>query len=96
MSQAVTHSSEPYLEPFQTSKILWSVKILNRWKPITIFAKHSILDIWQGSEYTCVDVPGICCYENFIKNCKTTFLLQTPSESYLGPYQTERATGGIV
>ena len=26
-------------------------KIVNGWKPLTIFAKHSILDVWQDSEY---------------------------------------------
>ena len=34
----------------------WSyfVKIINGWKPITMFVKSSILDVWQGSEYTSV------------------------------------------
>ena len=27
------------------------VKIVNAEKPLTIFAKSSILDVWQGSEY---------------------------------------------
>ena len=26
-------------------------KIVNKWKPLTIFAKHSSFDVWQGSEY---------------------------------------------
>ena len=26
--------------------------MVNDWKLLTIFAKHSILDGWQGSEYT--------------------------------------------
>ena len=26
-------------------------KIVTGWKPLTISAKRSILDIWQGSEY---------------------------------------------
>ena len=30
------------------------VKIVNGWNSLTIFAKHSILDVWQGSEYACV------------------------------------------
>ena len=30
-------------------KILWN--IVNGWKPLTIFTKSFILDIWQGSEY---------------------------------------------
>ena len=28
------------------------MKIVSGWKPITVFAKHCILDVWQGSEYT--------------------------------------------
>ena len=27
------------------------VKYLNDFKPLTIFGKNSILDVWQGSEY---------------------------------------------
>ena len=27
-------------------------KIVNGWKPLTVFAKHFILGVWQGSEYT--------------------------------------------
>ena len=26
-------------------------KLVNGFKPVTIFAERSILDIWQGSEY---------------------------------------------
>ena len=47
---------EVYLEPCHTSKMDRFAKIVNSYKPLTIFAKRSILDIWQGSEYI---------YENF-------------------------------
>ena len=40
-----------YLEPCQTSKIECLTKKVNRFKPLTIFAKQSILDVWQGSGY---------------------------------------------
>ena len=30
------------------------MKIVNGWRPLTIFAKHSILDVRQGSEYILV------------------------------------------
>ena len=30
------------------------VKKVNGWKLLTFFAKHAILDVWQGSEYTAV------------------------------------------
>ena len=35
----------------QTSKMKCFAKIVNGWKPLTIFAKRSILDTYQGSEY---------------------------------------------
>ena len=40
-----------YSEPFKTSKIKFSEKIVNEWKTLTVFAKRSILDICQGSHY---------------------------------------------
>ena len=39
------------LELCQTFKIEHFVKILNGEKPLTIFVKRFISDIWQGSEY---------------------------------------------
>ena len=38
-------------EPCQTSKIERLAKIVNGQKPLTIFAKNSILDVRQGFEY---------------------------------------------
>ena len=46
-------NSEAYSEPCQTSKMERFLKIFNG---LTIFAKHSILDIWQRSEHA----SGIC------------------------------------
>ena len=43
--------TEAYSEPCQTSKIESFAKIVNGFMPLTIFAKRSILDVWQGSEY---------------------------------------------
>ena len=40
-----------YLEPCQTSKIECLTKNVNRFKPLTIFSKQPILDVWQGSGY---------------------------------------------
>ena len=37
-------NSEAYSEPYQLSK-------MERFQPLTIFAKQSILDVWQDSEY---------------------------------------------
>ena len=42
---------EVYSDSCQISKMKRFAKIINSFKPLTIFTKHSILDIWQGSEY---------------------------------------------
>ena len=42
---------EAYSEPYQASKIGCFAKIVNGLQPLPIFAKRSILDDWQGSEY---------------------------------------------
>ena len=38
----------------------------NAFKPFTVYAKHSILDAWRGSEYVFVKIaPGnILCHHN--------------------------------
>ena len=43
-----------YSEPCQTSKIKCMAKIVKDFKPLSIFTKRFILDIWQGSEYSSV------------------------------------------
>ena len=40
-----------FTEPYQISKIDFSTKIINAFKPWTTFAKSSILDIWQVSDH---------------------------------------------
>ena len=40
-----------HLEPSQTSKMEHFAKIVNIFKPLTIFAKTTILDVWLGSVY---------------------------------------------
>ena len=35
----------------QTSKAECFMKMISNFKPLTIFPKHSILDVWQGSKY---------------------------------------------
>ena len=42
---------EAYSEPCQTSKIEVFAKTVNRLSFLTIFAKSSILDAWQDSEF---------------------------------------------
>ena len=46
-----TEYPEAYLEPCQASKMELFVEIVNDWKPWTIFAKSSILNILQGSKH---------------------------------------------
>ena len=48
--------AELYSQPSQIFKMELFAKIVNTWKPLTIFAKNSILDIWQGSEYVSMDL----------------------------------------
>ena len=35
----------------QTSTMKFFAKVVNCWKPLTIFVKSSTLDVWLGSEY---------------------------------------------
>ena len=44
--------SEAYSEPFQSSKIQVFTNIVIGFSLLTIFAKSSILDVWQDSEFT--------------------------------------------
>ena len=40
-----------YSEPYQQYKMERFAKIINGFQLLTIFAKQSLLDVWQGSEY---------------------------------------------
>ena len=44
-------ASDEYSEPSRTSKLELFSKIVNGWKPLTIFAESFILDVRLGSEY---------------------------------------------
>lgn len=46
------------LTRYQTSKKEFFAKIVNAWNLLTIFAKRSILGVWQVSEYA--SVTGFC------------------------------------
>ena len=41
--------SEAHSEPYPTSNMELYVKLVNSFSLSTIFAKYSILDVWQGS-----------------------------------------------
>ena len=43
--------SEKYSESCQTSKMKCFAKTVNGFYPLTIFAKHAILDVWQSFEH---------------------------------------------
>ena len=45
--------SEAYSKPWQTSQIEVFTKIVKGFSFLTIFAKTSILDVWQDSEFPC-------------------------------------------
>ena len=55
---------DAYSEPFQTSKMERFGKIVNNLQPLTIFAKRSILDIWEGCEYAyfIYDINSVFAY----------------------------------
>ena len=46
--------AEVYSELCQTTKMKRFTKIVINYESLTIFAKCSILDVWQGSEYASV------------------------------------------
>ena len=50
-SKQNAYYSEAYSEHCQTFKIERFEKIVEDFELLTIFAKRSILDVWQGSEY---------------------------------------------
>ena len=55
--------SEAYSEPCWASDMEFFVIIINIWKPLTIFTKCSILDVWQGSEkFLSITFMGDCRY----------------------------------
>ena len=56
--------SGAYSERCQTSKMKRFAKRVHGIKPLTIFAKRCLLNVWQGSEYTsiCYFLVFIVCY----------------------------------
>ena len=50
--------SEAYSQSSKTSKMKLFAKIVNSWKPSTIFAKSSILDVWRGPENVFITIFG--------------------------------------
>ena len=66
---------EAYLKPCQTSKMSSFAKIVNSWKLLFIFAKSSILDVWQV--YECAPRCGCRGVFSTLSNInKWTFLVR--------------------
>ena len=47
----ITEYRDAFTEPYQTCKMKLFVMIVNGWKSLTVFARSSTWDVWQGSEY---------------------------------------------
>ena len=62
--QFTLYLAEEYSEPCQASKMKLLVKIVNNFQSFTIFAKHSILDVWEGSEYVSVQYKYVSVQTN--------------------------------
>ena len=56
--------AKKYSEPCQTSKMECFAKIVNGLKLLIIFAKRSVLDVWQGSKYTSTVFLGTLTFVN--------------------------------
>ena len=50
----ILHSAEAYSEPYQMSEIELFSKIINTIHSLTVFAKISVLVVWECSEYAVV------------------------------------------
>ena len=65
-----------YLRHCQTSKTELSVKIINGLNSSTIFAKSSILEVLQGSEYASVSLAAISKTAfKFVQTCNSNYML---------------------
>ena len=56
-------TQETYGEPSQRSKMKLFVKIINRFQPLTLFAKISFFDVWLCSECVpeCRNIRAVVC-----------------------------------
>ena len=58
----------------QSSILRWKptqhfVKIVNKFQPLIIFAKRSMLDVWLGSEYASTSVSYFCVLHHTVALC---------------------------
>ena len=61
--------SETYLEPCQTSKMGLFEKIVDGWKPLTLFVKSSILDLSQDSKHASEHSEAFELTKWILNNC---------------------------
>ena len=69
------YNKETYLESGQTHMIKFSAKIVNRWKPLTIFTKKFHLDISQDSRYTSATFYKNRSYNYFVTLMLLIFIM---------------------
>ena len=62
------YTSETYSEFSQTSEIECFAEIAYSWKPLTILAKRSILDLSLGSEYAYASVLLLYPYSSIVSH----------------------------
>ena len=81
--------SEKYSEPCQTSKMEIFAKIVNGFSFSSNFAKSSILDVWQDSEFVSEASNNLrkkihlSCFNHF---CKTMIYFFTKFDQHIPPY----------
>ena len=76
-------SSQRHSEPCQASKMERFAKIINDQRPLTIFAKRSILDVFQSSEYaSAFSHKMLWWYHGDIHNMKLSCIMLKNSQMY--------------
>ena len=83
--ECVSGKAEAHSEPCQAFRMELLAEIVNDLKPLTIFAKRSILYVWQGSEYVSKDDVSsenevYCiwtwCHSVFVENAFYKFIFK--------------------
>ena len=71
LEEALIFITGVYSELCQRSKMRRFAKIVKNYKLLTIFAKCSILEAWQGPEYfRVIQYLTIIAYINYLFHCK--------------------------
>ena len=88
----ISHT-EAYSEPYQISKMERFGEIVNGFLPLTIFAKRTILDIWQSSQYASNTLIAQSFIElhNLFMSCTYSKCVKTKSCTWLTKKCFEKA-----